>query len=145
MPDIKQWKKICSMSSHNIQIAKYFNVCQETLYSFMDRERYKEEKDESFTSEYLASLKDERNRTREFIASKFLENIKKGDNSSVIFGMKVFNGSIEQKDADIIELKKQEVALKSKQFLTQLAEKFNLNPDQLQKFAEAYFKPVEMG
>lgn len=143
-PDMFNWKKICRLSSHNVQIARYFNISQETLYKFLDEEQYKQEQDENYISEYLVSLKDERNKTREFIANKFLKNIDSGDNSSVIFGMKVYNGMIEAKDLAHIQLKKLDQSFRQKQFLTELANKFSLNYEQLDEFANKFFKDAKL-
>lgn len=139
-PDIKAWKKICGLSAYDTQIQKYFGISQETFYAFLDRERYKQEQDPKYRSEFLESHKAERNKTKEMIANKFLEKIQEGDTSSVIFGMKTYNGMIEAQFHKIIELKKIEVAFKTKQFLTELGSKFNLNYEELNAFAEKFFK-----
>ena len=144
LPDLKSWKKICGLSAYDTQICKYFQVSQETFYSFIDRERFKEEQDNAYKSEYLESHKSERNKTRDFIAAKFLKNIEQGDTSCTIFGMKTFNGMIEAKDLKHIELKKYEVAFKTKQFLSELANKFELNYEELNTFADKYFKDVKL-
>lgn len=144
LPDLKEWKKICRFSAYDTQICKYFQVSQETFYAFLDREHFKEEQDNRYKSEYLESHKIERNKTRDFIASKFIENIKKGDISSTIFGMKTFNGMIESQYLKLIELKKIEVAFKTKQFMANLAKEFNLNYEQLNEFAEKFFRDEKL-
>jgi hypothetical protein len=138
-PDIKQWQRICAIASVQAQIARYFSISQETLYKFLDEERYKEEQDENYKSSYLEILKEEKKKTKELVASKFFESIKNGDNASVIFGMKVYNHAIEAKDVEALILKKREVELKEKTYLTSLAEKFNLNVEELQKFTDKHF------
>lgn len=143
-PDLKEWKKICGLSAYDTQVCKYFQISQETFYAFIDREKYKEEQDSSYSSEFLESHKAERNKTRDFISAKFLENIRNGDTSSTIFGMKTFNNMIEAKDLKHIELKKYEIAFKTKQFLTELANKFELNIEELNAFAGKYFKDAKL-
>lgn len=137
-PDIKQWTEACQVYCYDKQIAKHFDICQETFYSFIDKQRYKEEQGEK--SAYLEAYKSGRNKTAKFALSNILNLAKKGDVTASIFTAKTYGGLLEARDIKHIELKKIEVAFKTKKFLTELAEKFTLNYEELNAFADKYFK-----
>ena len=138
-PDLKRWIEMCKVSAYDTQIYRAFNICADTFYAFLDREYFKQEEDAKYKSPYLTAYVDERDNTRQFIASSFLKKIKEGDTASILFGMKTYNGLIEAKDIKHIEIKKREVTLRSKHFLVEMAQKFGLSYDQLNSFAEKYF------
>lgn len=142
LPDLAQWTQACKICAYVNQIYKYFGISAETFYAFMDKERIKIENGEN--SEYIESYNRERKNTKDMVAKAFFDKIKEGDTSSVIFGMKSYNGAIEQKDLYLIEMKKKELELKTKQFLTELGNKFNLNYEQLNEFASKYFKDSKL-
>lgn len=137
-PNLEEWRKACSIYAYEKQIVKHFGICNETYYAFLDRERLLEES--GGHSEYLEAYKSERQKTRKIISDAFLKNVLNGDVASTIFGMKTHLGFLEERDIRHIELKKIEVAFKTKAFLTDLASKFELNFEQLQEFADKYFK-----
>ncbi len=144
LPEVEMWTKVCQTAAYDTQIYKSFSICKDTFYSFLDRERCKEEQDPLYKSAYLAAYINKRHETRQLISDAFLENIIKGDTASILFGMKTYNGLIEAKDIKHIELKKKEVALKTKMFLTDLANKFNLNFEELKEFANQHFKDIKL-
>ena len=137
-PSINDWKEACEIYAYDTQIIKHFDICAETFYSFLDKQRY--EQDQGRKSEFIDTYKNGRNKTRKFAISNILQMAKKGDPSSSIFVAKTFGGLLETKDIKHIELKKYEVAFKTKQFMTELANKFELNYEELNTFAEKYFK-----
>lgn len=141
-PNIKEWTKACEISAFDTQIIKYFSISKETFYSFIDKARYIA--DNGNKSEYLDAYINGRKKTKNMIAESFFNKIKDGDTSSVIFGMKSYNGALEAKDVYLIEMKKRELELKQKQFLTELANKFELNYEQLDEFAGKYFKESKL-
>lgn len=143
-PDLSEWKEICKISAYDQQIYRHFRINAETFYRFLDKERYKQEQDNTYKSEFVESYQIDRMNTKKLISNAFIKNIETGDVSSVIFGMKTYNGLIESKDIAHIELKKKEVALKSKEFLTNLANKFDLNFDELKQFAKKYFQDIDL-
>lgn len=140
-PDLKEWTEACEIYAYDKQIAKHFDICQETFYVFLDRQRYAEE--QGNPSEFLAAYKNGRNKTRKFAITNILKLAQQGEVAASIFAAKTYGELIEAKDIAHIELKKKEVELKTKSFLTELANKFNLNPEQLEKFAQDYFEPIE--
>lgn len=142
-PDIKEWRKVCRLSPYNITIIKHFGISKETFCAFIDRERYKEEQNPKYHSDYVDALKIERMRFRELISDSFYNKISEGDTASVIFGMKLYNGAIEAKDLSALAIKRKELTLKSNQFLSQLAEKFQLDKEEIKQFAEKYFTHVK--
>lgn len=144
LPELDQWIKICQTAAYDTQIYRAFGVCKDTFYTFIDRERYREEQDPNYKSPYVANYINKRQETRQLISDAFLTNIKCGDTASILFGMKTYNGLIEAKDIKHIELKKKEVALKTKMFLTDLANKFNLNFEELKEFAAQHFKDIKL-
>lgn len=142
-PELKWWTHLCQVCPSNEAIRRSLNISVETLYAFIDREHYAEEQDPKYKSAYLEALYKYRKKNQQIISSKFLENVKNGDAQSAIFGMKVFNNAVEQKDIDAYEIKKIELKLKSNSFLTGLAEKFKLNKDELKDYAVKYFQKIE--
>lgn len=142
IPDVKKWEKACRVFAHDKQMIKHFDICQETFYSFLDKQRCLEE--EGKKAEYLEIYKRVRFEVKEKISDAFLNKVADGDPSSIIFGMKAYNGLLEEKDIKHIELKKVEVAFKTKQFLTSMAKEFNLTYEELDKFADKYFKESKL-
>lgn len=142
-PDMARWKKVCSISAHDTQIIRSFHICPETFYGFLDKERYKEEQDGEYTSEYLESYINERLNTQYKISAAYLDKIEEGDSPSILFGMKTFNGHIEAKDRFSNEVKRQELILKTQEFLLKFSEKFSLNFDDVKSFAKNYFIEIE--
>ncbi|MES2615508.1 MAG: hypothetical protein V4591_08840 [Bdellovibrionota bacterium] len=137
-PHLQEWTEICKVSAYDTQIWRHFMISKETFYAFLDRERYSEEQTGEYSA-YLDTYKKERAGTRKMVLDAFIKSIEAGDTSSIIFAAKTYLGLIEAKDVAYIELKKEEFALKTKVFLTNLANKFNLNYDQLDEFADKYF------
>ncbi|MES2614429.1 MAG: hypothetical protein V4591_03335 [Bdellovibrionota bacterium] len=113
-------------------------IAKETFYAFLDRERYVQEQTGEYSA-YLDTYKKERAHTRKMVLDVFMKNVEKGDTACVIFAAKTYLGLIEAKDVAYIELKKEEVTLKTKVFLTNLASKFNLDYEQLEEFADKFF------
>jgi hypothetical protein len=142
LPDLKEWIKVCKIYPYDKQIFEHFDICKETFYSFLDKQRY--EKEQGRVSEYLDAYKQGRSGTREFVLSKLLKSIEKNDMPALIFGAKTYGGLLETKDIKHIELKKIEVAFKTKQFMTDLSAKFNLNYEQLEEFASKYFNDTKI-
>ncbi len=142
-PDLSKWKKVCGMCAFDTQIFRTFQISRECFYAFLDRERFKEEQDPEYRSAYLVYYVNERFKTKDRILNAFLDKIDDGDTASVIFGMKVFNGAIEAKDMVSIEFKRHELMLKTKDFLFNLADKFNLDFEQVKGFAKTYFKEID--
>lgn len=136
-PSIDEWTDACEIYAYDTQIIKHFDICQETFYSFLDKQRYQQEQGNK--SAFLETYKSGRNKTRKFALKNILQMAKKGDPSSSIFVAKSFGGLLEAKDIRHIELKKYEVAFKTKQFMTELAKKFELNYEELSEFANKYF------
>ena len=124
-PDLKEWTKICKVSAYDTQIWSRFMIAKETFYAFLDRERYAEERIGEYTA-YTDTYKKERAHTRKTISDAFMKSIEAGDTSSIIFGMKTYHGLIEAKDLAHINLKKEGIALKRKNFLTNLTSSFTL-------------------
>jgi len=141
-PDLADWTQACKIAAFDVQIFKYFSISRECFYSFIDKERYKVEQGQG--SAFLDAYINGRKNTKNEIANAFLDKIKDKDTGSILFGMKAYNGVIEQRDIEHIELKKKQLALKSNEFLTQLAEKFSLNKEELKMYADKYFKDVNM-
>ena len=141
-PNLEEWSKVCTFAVYDVQIAKYFSITTETLYAFIDKERCKEESGEK--SDYLDAYINRRKETKEKIAAAFLNKIDLSDTGSILFGMESYNGVIKQKDIEHIELKKQQLRLKSREFLTNLADKFKLDHIELKAFADKYFKDIDM-
>lgn len=138
-PDLQEWIDACKATQYNYQMYSWFGIARDTFSAFLDREHYKEEQNPEYHSAFLASLKKERNKIRAYVNNKFLDLIEKEDTAAIIFGQKTYNKFLEAKDKKNLELKAAQVNLQKKQFLTQLAEKFDLNYEQLQKFADKYF------
>ncbi len=137
-PDLKEFKEACQIFPYNTGLYKYFDVSCETFCAFMDREHYKEEQDPSYHSEYLEALK--RKDQRKLTVSNFYKNVQNGDVASNIFAMKLFTGAMEAKDKFQIKIKVRELQLKQQEFLSRLASEFNLDFEQLKKFANKHFK-----
>jgi hypothetical protein len=143
-PDIDRWTEICKMSAYDNQIYRSFQISHDTFYSFIDRERLKQEQDPSYESAYIAAYINKRHEMRQIISDAFMQKIEAQDTASILFGMKTYNGMIEEKDIRHIELKKQEIALKTNAYLTELASKFSLDFDQLKEFSKMYFKGIDL-
>lgn len=143
-PSIEEFSKACRMFPTVIQITKYLGCSHESLNSFLDKEHYKEEQDPNYKSAYVAAYKIERQNTKDLVHQIFLKNLYNGEVSASIFAMKAFNGMIEAKDIKHIELKKREVALRTNEYLTNLAHKFGLDFEQLKQFSEKYFKGINL-
>jgi hypothetical protein len=141
-PDVTEWASACKMYQFDKQIFQHFQINAETFYTFLDRQRCLEE--EGKKAVYLEAYIRERQQTRKEISDKFLENVKNNDTASILFGMKTHLGFLETKDQKHIELKKIEVAFKTKQFMTELASKFNLNYEQLDDFANKFFRDSKL-
>lgn len=144
LPDIDEWKKACTYYPSNVQISKHFDISRETFYAFLDKEHYKQEQDSNYKSAYIDLYKNARNGTRLGIYSNLLDMVKRQDNAAIIYSTKIFGGAIEERDKKLIAIKKYEAQFKAKQFLTSLAEKFNLDYNQLNKFANRYFKELDL-
>lgn len=142
IPELKEWKEACEIYCYDTQIAKHFDISKETFYVFIDKQRYEEEQGRK--SEFLDAYKNGRNKTAKFAISNLLQLAKKGDAAASIFTAKTYGGLLETKDIKHIELKKIEVAFKTKQFLTDLASKFELKYEELNEFAEKYFKDAKL-
>ena len=142
-PDPAEFRKVCGLSPYNTSLMKHFGIGVETFYSFIDKERYKEEKDLNYKSDFLDALKTERMRFKKLISDSFYNKIAEGDTASIIFGMKLYNGAMEEKDLKTLALKRKEFILKSKQYLTDLAKKFDLNYEQLCEFSNKYFTDIK--
>lgn len=141
-PDLKEWAEACKLYLYDKQIYKHFDVCNETFYSFMDKERYKVE--QGGKSDFLDAYKKGRNTTRKFVLSKLLEGVKNNDIAATIFSAKTYGGIIEEKDLKQHLLRKKEFALKQKEFLAKLADKYELDYDDLKSFAAKFFKDAHM-
>lgn len=142
LPDLKEWTEICKIYPYDKDIFGYFDIAKETFYAFLDRERY--QKEQGKKSEYLDAYINGRHNTKKFVLGKLLKSIERDDMAGVIFGSKTYGGLLEAKDIKHIELKKIEVAFKTKQFLTELANKFELDYEQLNEFANKHFKDKKL-
>jgi hypothetical protein len=141
-PDLKEWAEVCELYCYDKQIFQHFDICAETFYAFLDRQRYAEE--QGTRSEFLAAYKDGRNKGRNFALTSLKKLTEKGEVAATIFTAKTYGGLLEAKDIKHIELKKYEVAFRTKQFLTELGNKFNLNFEELKEFADKYFNDVKL-
>jgi len=140
-PDLQEWTEACGMFPYDVQVYKYLMVSAETFYKFLDEQRYQEETTGQ-KSEFLEAYVNERKKTKKMISNAYKEKVLSGDTGSIIFGQKAFNGIIEQKDIEHIEIKKQQLALKSNEFLSELAKEYKLNKDELKVFADKYFAKI---
>lgn len=143
IPCIEEWTKACETYAYDKQIYQHFDISHETFYAFLDRERIIIESGNH--SAFIESYKKGRNKNREWA----LENLKKQalterGAACAIFAAKTFGGLLEAKDVAMIKLKQQEHELRNKSFLSDLASKFNLNAQELEKFASTYFKPIDL-
>lgn len=141
-PDIREWTKACELYVYDKQIYRHFDICYETFYAFLDKQRCLQ--DEGKSSEYIETYIRGRNKSKEWAISLLKNAAVEGDTGAIIFSAKAIGGLLEAKDISHIELKKIEVAFKTKQFLTDLAEKFSLNYEQLDDFANKYFKDSKL-
>lgn len=141
-PSLEEWTKVCKLYPYDKQIFEHFDIAKETFYSFLDKQRY--EKEQGRKSEYLDAYKNGRAESKSFALANLLKLAKQGDAACSIFVSKTFGGLLESKDIKHIELKKIEVAFKTKQFLTELASKFELKYEELTEFAEKYFKNAKL-
>lgn len=145
LPDLKEWIECFKIYPYNRQIQKHFGICEETFYAFIDKQKVLEE--EGKPSAYLEAYKYGRNETRKTILSTLINCASTGskeDMPALIFASKTYGGLLEEKDIKHIELKKIEVAFKTKQFLTDLANKFNLSYEQLDEFAKKFFSDKKL-
>lgn len=142
-PDLEEWRLACRIFPTDKAIYKSFGVSCETFYAFLDRERYNQEQSGN-KSAFVEAYKQERWNTRKRIADSYFANLKEGEVAASIFGMKAFNGWMEASETAKVELKKLELELKRKNYLTSLAEKFQLNVEELQAFTDKHFKSVEL-
>lgn len=140
-PDLKEWQLACKLYKYDTQIAKHFDICKETFYSFIDKQRCLLEQGKS--AEFLDAYKKGRNDTTQFVLTKLMESVKNSDIAAIIFAAKTYGGLKEAKDTDAHLLKKKEYILKSKQYLTDLAKKFELNYEQLCEFSNKYFSDIK--
>lgn len=140
VPTLEEWTEACGMFPYDIQIVKYFSTSKETFYCFLDRQRAAVEQGE--TSAFLDAYLAERKKTKKLISDAYKQKVVTGDTGSVLFGMKAFNGIIEQKDIEHIEIKKQQLALKSNEFLTEMAKQFGLDKAELKTFADKFFAKI---
>jgi len=136
-PDLKEWIEVCRLVPYDQDIFRHFGVSKETFYKFLDRERYAKEQGQK--SSYIDAYNSQRYQTKKSVLTNLLDKALSGDTACSIFAAKTYGGLIESKDIKHIELKKIEVAFKTKQFLTELANKFGLNYDQLDAFADKFF------
>lgn len=143
-PEPERWKNLCRHSAYDNQIFRSLGISSSTFYAFLDREHLKEEQDPTYSSQFLLDYKNERQKTRDIINTAFMDKVMSGDTASILYGMKTYGGMLEAKDVANIEIKKREVTLKTKDFLSHLAEKFNLSFEQLREFAKKYFKDIEL-
>ena len=141
-PTIEEWTDACQTYCFDTQICKHFDVHKETFYLFLDRQRY--EKEQGRAADFLDVYKMGRNKTTKFAIDNLKINAERGDPAATIFFAKTFGGLIEAKDIKHIELKKYEMAFKSKQFMTELAKKFELNYEELNTFANKYFSDAKL-
>lgn len=142
LPNLKEWTEACELYCYDKQIFQHFDICAETFYSFLDRQRYAEEQGNN--SEYLAAYKSGRNKGRSFALNSLKKLTENGEVAATIFTAKTYGGLLEAKDIKHIELKKYEVAFRTKQFLTELGNKFSLNFEELKDFADKYFKDTKL-
>ena len=138
LPNLEEWTKVCRLYPYDKQIFEHFDIAKETFYAFLDKQRF--EKEQGRKSDFLDAYKNGRAESKSFALSNLLRLAKSGDAACSIFTAKTFGGLLESKDIKHIELKKIEVAFKTKQFMTDLAAKFELNYEQLEEFASKYFK-----
>lgn len=134
-PNLEEWTEVCKIYPYDTQIMKHFDICKETFYSFLDKQRYAQEMGKS--AEFIDAYKRERSNTKKLVLEKLLSN---DHVAAQIFSARTYGGLIEGKDIKLIELKKIEVAFKTKQFLTKLAKEFELDYKQLKEFANKFFK-----
>jgi hypothetical protein len=137
IPDLKEWTQACKLYAYDKQIFEHFDICAETFYRFLDKQRFEHE--EGRPSEYIDAYKAGRAEKRAFALTNLLQLAKKGDPACSIFVAKSFGQLLEAKDQKHIDLKKKELELKTRTFLTSLAEKFSLNVEELQSFADKHF------
>jgi len=142
LPDIKEWSEACEIYVYDEQIFKHFFISRECFYSFLDKQRCLI--DEGKKSAYIDAYEKGRNKSRQWAISTLKTAAINGDTGAIIFSSKAIGGLLEIKDQKHIELKKIEVSFKTKQFLTELANKFSLNYDQLDEFASKYFKDSKL-
>jgi hypothetical protein len=142
LPDLKEWKEACEIYVYDKQIFEHFFISRETFYRFLDNQRCLI--DEGKKSAYIDAYTKGRNKSKQWAISLLKNAAEKGDTGSIIFSSKAIGGLLEAKDIAHIELKKIEVSFKTKQFLTDLANKFNLNYEQLNEFANKFFHDPKM-
>ena len=142
--DIDEWRTVCRGAPYDTQFAKHYDVKEATVRAFFDREYSKQENDPTYTSTWLAIYKEERQKVRTLITDALLNSVQKGELTGIIYASKVFNGYLEAKDKAHIELKRQELILKNKDYLTQLALRFSLSMDQLEEFTKKFFPDIKL-
>lgn len=143
LPDLQEWAKACEEYCYDKQIVKHFDICNETFYKFLDRQRYEEEHGRK--AEFLEAYKNGKNKSRLEAIQLLKQSARKKDEAAtIIFYAKTFGNLIESKDLKDLKMKKKEFALKQKEFLTKLAEKFELDFEQLKEFATKFFKDAKV-
>lgn len=149
VPDLEEWKEACSFYCYDKQIAKHFDISNETFYRFIDRQRH--EKEQGRPAEFLDAYKKEKSGTKKVILKTLLAAAKSGDISALIFASKTYGGLKEQKDNDLILIKRQELIikqkelmLKHKEFIAKIAEKYQLDFDELKAFADKFFEGTKV-
>jgi len=149
VPNLEEWTECCRIYCYDYQIAKHFDISKETFYRFIDRQRH--EKDEGRPAEFLDAFIKERSRTKKKILDKLLDTADKGDVGALIFSAKTYGGLKEAKDADFLKIKKKELEikqkelmLKHKEFIAKIAEKYQLDFDELKAFADKFFEGAKV-
>jgi len=146
-PNIEEWTKVCKVYPYDTDLMKHFDIARETLYSFIDKQRY--EKEQGRKSDYIDAYKNGRMETKQKVLNNLLEMAYKGDNACAIFTSKTYGGLRETKDLDAHEirikeyqLKEQAFKLTTEKFVNELCEKHNLDKKEtlatLNKHLEAY-------
>lgn len=143
VPEIDEWREACRNLPFDQQIIRHFGICHETFYAFLDKEYYRQEQEEGYISDFVASYKQERLRSKNKISEAYFKLIDKGDTPSIIFGMKSFNGLLEARDIEHIELKKKQMAIRANEFLLDLAAKFKLDEKELKAFVKKYHEDFD--
>lgn len=138
-PHLNEWKEACRVYCYDTQIVKHFDISKETFYTFLDKQRY--EKEQGRPSEFFDSYKQERNTTKQNVLDKLLRC---NEPAALIFSAKAYGGLKEAKDAELLILKRKELMLKHKEFLSKIAERYNLNYEELKELADKFFKNIKI-
>ena len=140
LPDMEEWANAIRNTAYNTQLCRHFGIGYTTLYEFLKREAAKEENDENYQSEYLNVLNTARERIKNLATNMLIKKMEEGDTASILFAMKTYNNMMETRDRANIAMRGKELELRSKQFLTEIAQKFNLSFEQLDSFAAKFFE-----